>query len=430
MGTPPKPLKKGYSVNHHCMKDLLIGALRWSERYTKTDMVYLVGNGFWFVLEMPFSWFISLITVLAFANLLPKETYGTYQYVLSIADIFGIMVLSGIDTAVGRAIVHGAEGSLYDGIKTKIRWGLLGGAGSLLLGAYYVLHGNMILGPAFIITSIFIPFWETPGMYVAYLNGKSRFSLSIIWDLVTQFITAVVIVFTLYFSKNLFIILAAYLGSYGLVRTLFLYITVRKFPPNDKRDPSVISYGKHLTVMGATSNISSQVDTVLLWHLLGPVAIAIYVFAQTVPAKAAGVFKIINRIAYPKLVMQDHSTLQKTLPNKVFLTCIFSMLGALAYIACAPLIFGLLFRQYLEAVPYTQALAILIAFQPFSLFSSALTAQAKQKALYVYNFAIPVVRIILFLALIPIFHLWGAICALILVKIVDSALITTLFYRT
>jgi len=410
------------------LKSRFIALLRWSEQYTKTDMVYLASNSFWFVASAPFSWGVSLLTALAFANLIPRETYGTYQYVLSVADLFGIMVLGGMDTAIGRAVARGQDGSLFEGLRTKIRWGLLGGIGSVVLGVYYVLHGNQLLGPAFIITGILIPFWETPGLYVTYLNGKQKFSLSIIFDFITQCIAAMVIVFALFLSKNLLVILTAYLGSYALVRSFFLYVTVKKFPPNSERDPTVISYGKHLTVMGAVSNISSKVDTLLLWHLLGPVVIAVYVFAQTLPAKAASIFKIINRVAYPKLANQEHTVLQKTLPRKVFIICIFSALAALVYVVCAPFIFGFFFRQYLDAVPYTQALAILIVLQPFSLFSSALTAQAKQKALYIYNFAIPFVRMALFLLLIPVFHLWGAVYALILVKTIDSALLTTLFY--
>lgn len=403
--------------------------LRWSEKYTKTDMVYLVGSGSWFVLGTTASWAISLGTVLAFANLIPRETYGTYQYVLSIADIFGILVLSGIDTAVARAVAQGKEGSLFEGLRAKIRWGLLGGAGSILFGSYYLLQGNALLGWAFIIAGIAIPFWETPGLYVAYLYGKKRFDLNNLYEIGAQLIAAIATVLALYLSKNLLIILAAYLASWGIARTFFFFLTLRKLPPNTERDPGVVSYGKHLTTMSAASSLSSNVDSVLLWHFLGPAAVAVYIFAQSLPIRAASVFKMVNRIAFPKMAAQDLQVVQNTLPAKVLRLCGLAALGAGAYVIAAPFIFAWLFPQYLDAVPYTQILSLLIVLQPFSLFSSLLTAHAKQTLLYIYNFGVPLFRIVVFLLLIPPFHIMGAILALVLVKLFDSALLTALFYR-
>ncbi len=56
--------------------------LRWSEKYIKTDMIYLVKGGFWLTLGQIISSVSSLLLVIAFANLLPKETYGIYKYFL------------------------------------------------------------------------------------------------------------------------------------------------------------------------------------------------------------------------------------------------------------------------------------------------------------------------------------------------------------
>jgi len=403
--------------------------LRASEKYFKTDMVYLASGGMWYMLGTLLSLLISLGTALAFANLIPKETYGAYQYILSITDIFGILMLGGIDSALTRSVARGQEGSLFDALRAKIRWGLLGGAGSAIFGAYYLLHGNPLFGGAFIIAGMAIPFWETPGIYAVYLQGKKEFYYTNAYGVATQFIAALVIVPTLYFSKNLLVILAAYLVSWGLARTFFFYLAVKKFPPNKERDPGMIRYGKHITVMSAASSISGNVDTILLWHLLGPAAVAVYVFAQTMPLKIAGISKIANRIAFPKMAAREHETLQKTLPPKILPLCLLAAMLTAAYIIAAPFIFAIFFPQYREAVPFTQILSILVVLQPFSLLASSLAAQAKQKALYIYNLGVPLVRIALFLLLIPPFHLWGAVAALILIKTFDTGLLVALFYR-
>jgi len=61
------------------LKDKIYRLLRRSEKYFKTDMVYLAHGGFWLTLGQIISSAASFLLAIAFANLLPKETYGTYK---------------------------------------------------------------------------------------------------------------------------------------------------------------------------------------------------------------------------------------------------------------------------------------------------------------------------------------------------------------
>ncbi|MEK7499059.1 MAG: hypothetical protein AAB649_00445, partial [Patescibacteria group bacterium] len=207
------------------------------------------------------------------------------------------------------------------------------------------------------------------------------------------------------------------------------YITVKKLPPNKERDPNTISYGKHLTVMSVMSKISVNVDTILLWHIVGPVAVASYVFAQSIPLRMAGLTKMVDRLAFPKMATQDMGIIQKTLLRKVLLTCVMATLVAIAYIFAAPYLFQLFFPKYMDVIPLTQLLSLLIVLQPLGLFLGPLTSHAKQKLLYLYSFVTPTFRIAIFFLLIPSFGVLGAVIGLILVKAFDGGLLMTLFYR-
>lgn len=403
--------------------------LRWSERYTKTDMLYLAKGGSWFGLGTGLSWVISFGTALAFANLISKETFGAYQYVLSVMGIFSIMTLPGMGTAISRAAAHGKDGSLFEALKTKIKWGLLGGLGAISLGTYYFFKDNSLLGWAFAVTGILIPFWDAPGIYINYAQGKRRFDISSVYDVSAQLLAAIAVITALYFSKNLIVILISYLLGWGLGRTLLFYITIKKLPPNNEHGVDVISYGKHLTVMSVLNKISVNLDTILLWHLVGPAQIAAYVFAQSLPLRVAGLTKVADRLAFPKMATQDMAIIQKTLLRKVLLMCALASLVAIAYVVAAPYLFKFFFPKYLEAVPLTQLLSLLIVLQPLGLFLNPLTAHARKKLLYLYNFSVPVFRTIIFLILIPSFGVTGAVIGLLLVKAFDGGFLTFLFYR-
>ena len=410
------------------LKSRLVALLRWSEKYTKTDMVYLTTGGAWAILGTIVSLAISAATFLAFANLFPKESYGTYQYILSVADIFGIFVLSGIDSSIARSTARDMEGSLIEGILTKIRWGLIGGAGAVMLGSYYLAHANPVLGWGFIIAGLFIPFWETPGVYGTYLQGKKRFDLATIGDVVLQLCSALVLIPALFITNNTLIILFLYLLSAGLARVGLLLFSLWKLPPNKRRDPEMITYGKHLSVITVMSTVASSADTLIVWHLLGPVSVAIYRFSQSIPTRVIGFLKNINRLAWPKMAAQDPEVLRRTLMHKIWLLVGVSTLGALAYAITAPFIFALFLPKYLESVRYTMVVAALIALQPFSLISSAFSAQAKKQSLYIWSIVSPIVRISLFLVCIPLWGLWGAVGSLIAAKVIENLLLVALFY--
>ena len=123
--------------------------LRLSEKYTKTDMVYLTKGTFWLTLGQIISSASSFILAIAFANLLPKETYGVYKYILSIVSILNISTLSGINTAITQAVARKYEGSVIPAIKMKIYWGLFGSLASLILAGYYYFQGNITLTISF-----------------------------------------------------------------------------------------------------------------------------------------------------------------------------------------------------------------------------------------------------------------------------------------
>ena len=147
------------------------------------------------------------------------------------------------------------------------------------------------------------------------------------------------------------------------------------------------------------------------------------------PLRVAGLAKVADRLAFPKMATQDMATIQKTLLHKILLLCGVAALMAIAYIIAAPYLFHLFFPKYIDVIPLTQLLSSLIVLQPLGLFLNPLTSHAKKKLLYLYNFGVPIFRTAIFLLLIPYFGLLGAVVGLILVKAFDGGLMTVLFYR-
>ena len=119
------------------VKNYLHHLLRRSERVTGTDNVYVAKQGFWATFPFIVSTILSGGLVIAFANLLPKEIYGTYRYILSAGGIISFLTLSGMNTALTQAIAQGANGLLAWSIRVQLRFNSLYALACLIGAIYY-----------------------------------------------------------------------------------------------------------------------------------------------------------------------------------------------------------------------------------------------------------------------------------------------------
>lgn len=356
--------------------------LRWSEKYTKTDMVYLAHGGFWLTLGQVVSAASSLLLSLAFANLLPKETFGIYKYVLSAAGILAIPTLHGMGTAVTQAVARGHEGSFVPALKARIRWGLIGGVTGLALAGYYYLQGNATLAISFLITAVFLPIMDPFSTYDALLQGKKMFGVSSRYGMISQVAATFSMVITLLATKNIFIILLAYFIPWTVLRFIFLKITLKKFPPNQSQDEKTIPYGKNLSIINILTTVAAYMDRFLVFHFLGAVELAVYSIAIAFPENIRNFFKFIQPLALPKFANQEKTETKKYLFHKMWRMAAVIVVIIVLYIIAAPLVFKLLMPKYMDAVLYSQLFSVSLIYFVIALPVSALQAQLEQKKLY------------------------------------------------
>jgi O-antigen/teichoic acid export membrane protein len=410
------------------LKQKLKSLLIWSQKFTKTDMIYAAKGGFWITFEKIIFNAIGAVSFIAFANLLSRESYGIYQYILSMAAMFSIFSLPGIDTAVTFSVAAGREGSYFDAFKNKIKFGLTAGLISLSFSAYYFWHGNSILGLGFAIAGIFLPIIESLYLYNAFLLGKKQFKYYSSNNITEKIICSGFIIIALFLTKNIPLLIFVFYAPRLLIRIYFIIKYWRLFTPNAEKDPAVIRFGKHLTLMNVLGIVASQIDDILIFQWLGAVPAAIYAFAIT-PIQKMQDFLLgnINSLAMPKAGEKSEVDLKRIIPKKVATLTLLIIPVIVIYILSAPFIFKILLPKYLSAVIYTQLLSLSLLFLPKTLFSLALTAKAKKKELYIANTVIPAVKITLFLTLLPFFGIWGMVISIIFSEALSWVIFAILF---
>ena len=405
------------------MRNILYKWLRRSERVTKTDMLYLSKGGYWFGQSQAVQLGASFVLALIFARILPKEVYGNYQYILSLTGLMGALMLTGMGVAITRSVARGFEGVVHRAVNLYLRWSVVVSSIALLASLYYFLNGNTVLSLSLVIASIGVPIARSSLLINSFLVGRKNFKFlaqnKIILSLVT---TGVLITAGLLFGTSVpLLVLAYFVGHAGGAYILMRY-TLKKFPPNNRLD-------KHESLMNTFGSIVSQLDKVLVFQLLGAAPLAIYAFAVIFPSVIRGALKYISSLASPKLSVSKQSRSFKNVLYKSTIFAVATSVLVIIYILLAKLAFTIFFPAYVEAVPYSQILALALIPRAFHiLIVGALKAHRAIKKLYIFRISMPIVEIALFMVLIPLYGLWGVVLAHLLGLSIRAVTSTVLLY--
>jgi len=416
------------------LKKTIYRLLRNSQKWTKTDMVYLAKEGFWLNFGQLLMIVTNLALTMAFANILDPEVYGTYQFVISFIAILSITSLPGMGTAIVRTVAQGNDSILIPALREKIKWGGFAGIFGLLIAFYYYIQGNFTLFVAFLLLALFIPILGPFNkIWVNYLNGKKKFKKLSQYQVITNALNVFIVMITLFITQKIVYILLSYLLSLTITRVMMFFIVLKKYPPSEKRTDQEtkksIRYGKDLSLMNIIGTTAGKIDKILIFHFMGPGEVAIYVFAQTPIKYLKSPLSSFSQLTLPKLSQQDLPTLKKTIPQKMIRMFIIIIPIVIIYIITIPYFFNIFFPQYSQSILYSQVLSLSLLFFPISLISQTLTAHAQKKQLYILNTVIPILKIILFLILLPMYGIWGIVLALIIVPIINFILLLIIFKR-
>ncbi len=387
--------------------------LKWTEKWTKTDMVYLARGGVWITTGKIIGMITGFLLSVIYANFVPQEEYATYKYLLSIAGLFAITTLPGIETSLIKSIAQGHEGSFKPAIKTRLKWSLGGIAIALIVSMYYYFQKNTTLSLGFFIIAITTPIINSINIG-PFIQGKKLWKYSTIYNSLKNIVIFVFISITAFFyHRAIPLLIAGYLGTI-IIQVFFFFLTIEKYKPNKKEDKQCISLGKHLSLMSVLGTIAEHIDKILIWKFLGAKELAIYSFAIIPVNQMRDFLKSSSILAFPKIAQQDIKILKKTLPIKIIKFIAILLVPISLYILFAPLLFKILFPKYMDAVKYSQLFSLGLLFFPQRLINHVLVSANKTKNLYLINIFAPLFKISAYMILIPLYHIYGAIISALL----------------
>jgi len=383
-------------------------------------MLYVVKSGFWVTFGRSITSILSLVLIIAFANLLSKETYGLYIYILSLAGVLNIFTLTGMNSAVARAVATGNEGVLKASVRYQLKWNLLMLAAFWALGGYYFVNGNDLFAASFFILGLFVPSTLAFNTYGAYLAGKKKFRIASISNVISTLIYVAGVLTAVLLSGEVVWLIAAYAVT-TFASTLFFYIVIlRKFkPPVVTVVGDTLKYGRELSFIRIIGPIVSQIDKIILAHFWGPAQLAIYSLAMAVPSRATSFIKNMVGIGFPKFVAKTPEEINTVFYRRIFQGMSVGAVIAVLYILVSPYLFKYLLPQYLEGVIYSQILAASFIFAMPNRYVSLLFESQKLSRLIFINSVIQnTIKILLYVVL----GILGGILGLVMAHVLSSSI--------
>lgn len=414
------------------MRQRLKDIARWSERYTKTDMLYLVYSGFWSNLNAIIISALSLALYVAYAHFLTKEAYGTYQYLLSFFSIATAFTLTGMNVAVTRAVAQGSEGTLRASVRAQLLWGLIPFFGSLAAALYYLWQGNTLIAGGLVFIAIGTPLLYAYNTYGALFAGRKNFKGLTLYNSASNIIYYAALIAAAVWSHSPLIILAANMLVQSVLAFVFYRLTLARQKPNGAVDQSALSYGVHLSFMNVFGSVAGQLGNIFIFHFLGAPALALYSFASAMPERIGNIcFKFLGSALLPKFSERTLAEIRRELPRKIVFATATGALVAGGYMIVAAPLFYLFFPTYTEAIPYSLAIALgLIIGAAVYLPVTALTALKKTRSLYILNTLNPIAQIAFPLIGIYFGGLWGYLIANLCTTLFGLSAATILVYTS
>jgi len=411
------------------MKKKIKGLLVWSEKYTKTDMVYVTKGGGWLGSSQIISLVSGMFLTIGFANLIPLTVYGIYKYILTLRGTINIFSLTGMGTATLQASAQGYEGSLKKNFWTDLKWRIgtiliaLGGAG------YYFIQGNTVLGSGLVLIAITAPITTSASLYAPFLSGKKLFHVKAVYSGIHGILSTAILLTTLFLTDSVIILFLTYVLANLIITAILYFRTKKKYVQNSRVNKYTSGYAKHLSLMNIIGEVALKLDKILIFHYLGAAQLAIYSFAFAPPKQLESLNKILKTLAFPKLSNTDITHLKKAIPYKAMQLFFLALGIVITYSIAAPYIFEIFFPQYMGAVLYSQVLSLNLLFFPRMLYNQTLLAHMKKKQLYITKTIPAILRIFLLIILLPLYHIWGVIIAILFAQLVKFFLVYILFKR-
>ncbi|MCS7231655.1 MAG: oligosaccharide flippase family protein [Elusimicrobiota bacterium] len=361
------------------------------------------------------------ITSILFTRIFTPEVYGQYTYIFSIIGTLSFFSLPGLNIAIMQASSRKYKNILEKISLERLKYSFIVTFIFILLGIYMLATDKPTLFFLLIVSGFLAPFYYSFDGYASYLIGKRRFVEVSQYRVISSLVNAILIlVFVLFITRNLAIIIAVNLLSVGLINFYYTNLLARKEKKeiNSNKEMKeicdVIKYGQKLSFINCVSTIEYYLDRLIIGSFLKFDTLAFYSIGKMVSDYTIkNVWQVVYQIIFPDLGEVEFNEAKSRLLKKMIIieVLFFGLCVGLALII--PYLIKFVFsKRYIESAKYAQIFIIFgILNIPGVMIETLFQAQKREKAIYTLRIVTVLTHILLLLILVWRWKIWGIVFA-------------------
>jgi len=357
-------------------------------------------NSFWVSFRYVVIAVIGLAVSVAFAHLATKETFGQYQFILSIVAIFYVFSLTGLNIAALKSVSQGKSGSVSKAVRLSFLGSVFAIPFLVGYGIYILTVGNYSasVGWAFVLLGLLFPFLYASNTWYVHYEGRLLFRPVAIRTIASSAVTAILLFVGLWNHMSVFWLSVIWFFSTALFSWFFYWEVLReekKFVQG--KDELDVRYGLWVSFQKFVVSLTENIPTLAISFFIGFEAVANFQIASVFVGAVSGLLGALTAMALPVIF----SNIEQTHRGLLFYNVLSGALASFGYFILVEVLFlavyGERYRESFELARLLVILPFLVSLRMF--FVNIFTAKGKNTFIVSVYVVANILSMILFIVM-------------------------------
>ncbi|WP_309630374.1 oligosaccharide flippase family protein [Brevundimonas sp.] len=375
----------------------------------------------------------GLVSLYFVVRHLSPADLGHYQFATVALVALAFFALPGLDNALMQSIARGSGQIYRRATGFSVSFSLLGSVALVLVALALRPREPEAFGPLLATAALFAPYTALV-QWKSVLIGRSRFVPLAAAEGVTALLTHGGLVAAVMLDvRALWVFVLLYLAPTAVMNVLATALCLRTSTlagGEGEENEGLFRYGLQASAVTAVSMIAEQIERLIIFLLIGPAALAIYLAGDRLSELVRGVFQDAAAVLAARFARM--ATYQGRIERAIWVICVAAGVTIILFaFTLAPTVLLLIFGPAFQpSIPYAQALLCSVAignvgqFQ-FRFIRSQVDGQSfRTITLWTSGF-----RIVGSMVLVGLFGVWGAVASVVGHRLVLS-LASSVMIRT
>ena len=258
------------------------------------DLFYFVKNSFWLLVAQFVTSLRWIILVLLMTNLLGKQKFGEYTFIMAIIGIISVIALPWSWVAMIQSISRWFQWTYKFLLKKILTYSVIW-SGILILIWIFINHfKDFPNSNVFFRIALLFPLYVVVWYYPYFLTWEKKFDLRAKYEMISSTIIIIWTVIMLFLSKSILYILPALLAIKIIANSIFEARVLKS--ANNKIDQEALPYAKKLSRLTVLTMIKMYWDKLIVSYYLWFIQTWIYAVATSINDQIYAFWKIIGNL--------------------------------------------------------------------------------------------------------------------------------------